>query len=103
MKEFQHQYLSHVNRYTGLAYKDDPAIVGVLITNENDLTCHFGLLFLADHNNPVHKTLFDRDMLAFARTTGLPGDRIWRSWEPGPSKYLLNEMEHRFNRTMIDG
>ena len=102
MKEFQHQYLSHVNRYTGLAYKDDPAIVGVLITNENDLTCHFGLLFLADHNNPVHKALFDRDMLAFARTTGLPGDRIWRSWEPGPSKYLLNEMEHRFNRTMID-
>ncbi|MGZ3385553.1 MAG: hypothetical protein ACXWNF_11590, partial [Isosphaeraceae bacterium] len=62
MKEFQHQYLSHVNRYTGLAYKDDPAIVGVLITNENDLTCHFGLSFLADHNNPVHKALFDRDM-----------------------------------------
>ena len=92
MKEFQHQYSSHVNRYTGFAYKDDPAVVGVLITNENDLTFHFGLSFLADHNNPVHKALYDRDMLAFARTTGLPGDKIWRSWEPGPSKYLLNEM-----------
>ena len=102
MKEFQHQYLSHINQYTGVAYKDDPAVVGVLITNENDLTFHYGLLFLADHNNPTHKALFDRDMLAFARTTGLPGDKIWRSWEPGPSKYLLNEMEHRFNRTMID-
>jgi hypothetical protein len=102
MKEFQHQYLSHVNRYTGLAYKDDPAVVGVLITNENDLTFHFGLSFLADHNNPVHKALFDREMAAYARTTGLPGDRLWRTWEPGPSKYLLNELEHRFNRTMID-
>ncbi len=102
MKEFQHQYLSHVNRYTGLAYKDDPAVIGVLITNENDLTFHYGLSFLADHNNPVHKALFDRDMAAFARTTGLPADKIWRSWEPGPSKYLLNELEHRFNRTMID-
>jgi hypothetical protein len=102
MKEFQHQYLSHVNRYTRLAYNDDPAVVGVLITNENDLTAHYGLSFLADHNNPVHKAVFDRDMEAFARTTGLPADRIWRSWEPGPSKYLLNELEHRFNRTMID-
>jgi hypothetical protein len=101
MKEFQHQYLSHVNRYTGLAYKDDPAVVGVLITNENDLTCHYGLYFLADKNNPVHKQLYDREMLAFARSTGLPGDKIWRSWEPGPSKYVLNEMEHRFNRKMI--
>jgi len=102
MKEFQHHYLSHVNRYTGLAYKDDPAVVGVMLTNENDLTFHFGLSFLANHNNPVHKALFDRDMEAFARTTGLPADRIWRSWEPGPSKYLLNELEHRFNRTMIE-
>ena len=102
MKEFQHQYLIHVNRYTGLASKDDPAVVGVLITNENDLTFHFGLSFLPDHNNPVHQAIFDREMQAFTRTTGLPADRIWRSWEPGPSKYLLNELEHRFNRTMID-
>lgn len=102
MQEFQHQYLSHVNQYTSLAYKDDPAIVGVLISNENDLTFHFGLLFLPDHRNPVHQKLFDRDMEAFAQATGLPADRIWRSWEPGPSKYWLCELEHRFNRIMID-
>ena len=58
MKEFQHQYLGHVNRYTGLAYKDDPAVVGVLITNENDLTFHFGLAFLPDKHNPVHQGIF---------------------------------------------
>ncbi len=101
MKDLQHQYLGHVNKYTGRAYKDDPAVVGVLITNENDLTTHYGLLFLPDHNNPVHQALYDREMQAFVKTTGLPADKIWRSWEMGPSKYLLNEMEHRFNRTMI--
>ncbi len=102
MKEFQHQYLTHVNRYTGLAYNRDPAVVGVLITNENDLSFHYGLSFLENHNNPVHKAIYDRSMEAFARSTGLPVSKIWRSWEPGPSKYLLAEMEHRFNSTMID-
>jgi hypothetical protein len=41
-------------------------------------------------------------MQAFARATGLPGDRLWRTWEPGPSKYLLSDLEHRFYRMMID-
>ena len=36
MQEFQHLYLTHVNPYTGYAYRDEPAIVGMLITNEND-------------------------------------------------------------------
>ena len=40
MQEFQHQYLNHVNPYTRLAYKEDPAVLGVLITNENDVTQH---------------------------------------------------------------
>jgi hypothetical protein len=102
MSEFQHQYLNHVNRYTQLAYKDDPAVMGVLLTNENDLTFHFGNGFLPNQNRPVHKGLFDRELEAFAKTTGLPADRLGRTWEPGPSKYLLNDLEHRFNRTMID-
>lgn len=36
-KEFNQQIWKHVNPYTGLAYKDDPAIVLTGITNENDL------------------------------------------------------------------
>ena len=40
MIEFQHNYLNHLNKYTKLRYKDDPAVMGVLITNENDLTAH---------------------------------------------------------------
>ena len=36
-KEFMGQIWNHVNPYTGLAYKDDPAIVMCEISNENDL------------------------------------------------------------------
>ena len=102
MQEFQHQLLQHVNPYTRLAYKDDPALVGILITNENDLTFHFGNIMLPAQNNPVHNALFMKDVRAFAQQTGLPENRIWRTWEPGPSKPFLNAMEHRFNRFMID-
>ena len=34
MQEFQDQYLNHVEPLTRLAYKDDPAIVGLLITKK---------------------------------------------------------------------
>jgi hypothetical protein len=102
MREFQHQFLDHVNPYTKLAYKDDPAVVGVLITNENDLTAHFGNAMLPDKKNPTHNALFMRDVKAFAKETGLPVERLWRTWETGPSKIFLNAMEHRFNRLMID-
>ena len=102
MQEFQHQFLDHVNRYTRLAYKDDPAVVGVLITNENDLTTHYGNVMLPDKNNPAHNALFNKEYKEFARKTGLPQDRVWRTWEPGPSKLFLNDMEHRFNEFMIE-
>ena len=36
-KKFNHDLWTHINPYTGLAYKDDPAIVLAEITNENDM------------------------------------------------------------------
>jgi hypothetical protein len=102
MREFQHQFLNHVNSYTRLAYKADPAVVAVLITNENDLTHHFGNLMLPDKNTPTHNALFMEEVRAFARDTGLPVQQLWRTWEPGPSKIFLNAMEHRFNQVMIE-
>jgi hypothetical protein len=101
MRTFQRQYLSHVNRYTNLAYKDDPAVVGVLITNENDLTMHFGNLMLADKNNPVHNALFNKEVKLFSRTWQLSEDRLYQTWLPGPSKLVLNAVENRFNQVMI--
>lgn len=36
-KEFATQYLSHVNPYTGLALIDDPAVMGIQVTNEDSI------------------------------------------------------------------
>ena len=52
MKQFNQEYLNHRNRFTGLPYKDDPAIAALLITNENDLTNHYGNALLPDKGVP---------------------------------------------------
>ena len=101
MMDFSNAYLSHVNPYTSLAYKDDPAIVSVLITNENDLTHHFGSSLLANKNVPVHNQIYLSLAREFAKQNQLVYDKTWRSWEYGPSKIFLNELEHRFNQNMI--
>ena len=101
MKEFNENYLFHVNPYTGLAYKDEPAIMGLLLTNENDLTNHFGNRMLANKNNPYHHKIFDKAVRLFARERGLPYKDTWKTWVPGPSKIFLADREWRWNRRMI--
>jgi hypothetical protein len=101
MKEFQAQYLDHVNRYTKRRYKDDPAVIAVLITNENDLTFHCGHMMLPDKHNPFHNALWTHDYQRFAREHSLPPGRVFQTWLPGPSKLYLAEAEHKFNETMI--
>ncbi|MBK5008104.1 cellulase family glycosylhydrolase [Pseudomonas sp. S32] len=101
MKRFAEQYLTHVNAYTGLAYKDDPAIAAVLITNENDITQHYGNALLPDKGVPQHSERYMAAAKAFARQHDLPADQTWRAWEHGPSKLFLNDLEQRFNADMI--
>jgi hypothetical protein len=101
MIEFQHNYLNHVNRYTKLSYKDDPAVMGVLITNENDVTAHQAFAVLPDQKNPVHNALFTPEYKAFARQRGLDENRVFQIWLPGPGKLYSSDREHRFNETMI--
>lgn len=101
MKRFNEAYLNHSNAYTGVAYKNEPAIMGLLITNENDVTHHFGNALLPDKNVPMHNRLYMNLAAAFSAKTGLPSDKTWHSWEPGPSKLFLNDLEHSFNIDMI--
>ncbi len=103
MVEFQDNYLTHVNPYTGLAYKDEPAVMGLLITNENDLTHHFGNRALGDKGNPVLNGMFRERLAAFCAKTGLDAGEAGKTWEPGPSKLFLNDQEHVFNRVMLSG
>ncbi len=101
MKQFSESYLSHVNPYTSLAYKDDPAIIGVLISNENDITHHFGNAMLPNKKVPEHNKIYMSLAQEFALKTGVNPERVWRSWEYGPSKLFLNDLEHQFNKKMI--
>lgn len=101
MKRFNEAYLNRVNLNTNTRYKDEPAIVAMLITNENDLTYHYGNALLPDKNVPKHNALYIAQVEAFSAKHGLPKDKVARSWEHGPSKLFLNDLERRFNAEMI--
>jgi len=101
MQRFNEAYVNHRNNYTGLRYKDEPAIAAMLITNENDVTHHFGNFLLPDKNVPQHNALYMAKANAFAAAWGLSKDKTWRSWEQGPSKLFLNDLERRFSVEMI--
>lgn len=101
MTRFAEAYLTHLNPHTGLAYKDDPAIAAVLITNENDITHHFGNALLPDKQVPEHSQRYMAEAEAFATQHNLPESQTWRAWEHGPAKLFLNDLERRFNVEMI--
>lgn len=102
MREFNSSYLNHVNQYTNIKYSDEPAIAAVLITNENDLTSHFGNALLPNKNVPQHSKIFMAKAMTFANANGLSIDKTSRTWEHGPSKLFLNDLERRFNLDMIN-
>ena len=102
MQRFDDAYLNHVNRFTGRRYADDPGIVTMLITNENDVTNHFAGLLLPKRNVPHQTALYMALASAFADKNNLPKNTVWRSWEQGPSKLFLNDLEHNFNVKMIE-
>ena len=70
MIEFQEKYLNHVNRYTNVAYKDDPTIAFALITNENDITHHYGILAIPREKHPQLTELWQARLKQFAAKTG---------------------------------
>ncbi len=103
MHQFNESYVDHLNGFTGLRYMEDPAIVAMLLTNENDVIEHFGNALLPVNNVPQseHSALYMAQAEAFAINYGLPKDEVWRSWKHGPSKLFLNDLQHRFDIDMI--
>ncbi|WP_323846378.1 hypothetical protein [Microbulbifer magnicolonia] len=101
MRDFNRQYLSHKNHYTGIEYRNDPAIIAALITNENDLTYHFGNALLGDKGVPQHHKAFIRSVSAATEQLGLNEKRAAKTWEMGDSKIFLNHQEYQFNNFMI--
>jgi len=102
MQEFSRRLLTTTNPHTGLALKDDPAVMGLLVTNENDLTHHFGNGLLGDKGVPAHNRLFVAAAKAFAAKTGLDANALQKTWLPGPAKLLLNDMEYHWSQGMVE-
>jgi hypothetical protein len=101
MMDFNQSYLSHINQFTDISYKDEPAIVSTLIINENDLTRHFANRLLPDKKVPEHNKLYNQDVKQASKRLRLNHEQSWRSWEYGDSKIYLNDAEHRFNKKML--
>ena len=100
-KIFNEKLLTKINPYTNLAIKDDPAVMGLMITNENDITQHYGNNFLKNSGHPYHQSLFDKEVELFSNKFDLSENKVRKTWLPGESKYLLNDIEARFNRDMV--
>ena len=101
MQSFNEAYLNHINSFTKLAYKNDPVIIALLITNENDLSHHFGNVLLPNKGVPKHNAIFSEDIKKFSETSGLSQKKIGNTWEMGEPKIYLADVEHRFNQKMI--
>ena len=100
MQEFAESYLTHVNPFTGLAYKDDPAVLAVLISNENDLTRHFANRLLPGRGAPGHAARFTAAAAEFAAAHGLAPGALSAIGGFGPNKLFLAELERRFYADM---
>ena len=100
MKDFNENYLNHVNTITEVAYKNDPYVVALLLTNENDVTHHYGWK-LVQNNYPNLKASFDPVKADFATANDFTTGQLDQFWVHGPSKLLMNDVEHAWNERMI--
>lgn len=95
-RDFAAKFLGRVNPYTQRSYLDDPAVLAVLLTNEDDLTTHFGNLMLPDKGNPVHGAMLRARVEASAERLRLSARQALRYWEPGDAKVALADVEAAF-------
>lgn len=96
MKEFVNAYLGRTNRYTGVRYAEDPGVVGVLVTNENDMVEHYGRQMTAKAGRPRHQELFEARLEEIADRRDL--DLPWRfdPNRPGGMKEAISALEAEF-------
>lgn len=96
MKEFATAYLGRTNRYTGLRYAEDPGVVGVLVTNENDMVEHYGRQMVKGAGRPRHHEWFEAKLEEIADRRGL--DLPWRfdPNRPGGMKEAISALEAEF-------
>ena len=85
-KAFAHAFLTHVNPYTGLALKDEPALVCLNLVNEDNLEA------AVKPGSPVEREL-RQGFAAWSGRTGIDEKRAWRDY--------LGQLQTRIHREMI--
>lgn len=102
MADFSQSLLQHENRYTRVKYADEPAIMAALITNENDLSHHFGNALIASRSGPKHHEKFIQALDKISAFTNIDKNSAKKTWEMGDSKKFLANVEYAFFNEMID-
>ncbi len=99
MQLFNEQYLGHQNIYTNYQYVDDPAIIALQITNENDITEHFGHKFYTTNKHPIHNDLLRKAADDFSKKSNFELSNVLK-WSKPEAKIFRNDLEHLFNEEM---
>lgn len=103
MAEFARAYFDRKNVHTGVRYVDDPAVIGVLVTNENDLSFHGVRFFAPDGGAREHQAMLQALAGPIVQELGLPEHAADTIAQPGPGKVLLVELEARFAKRAVEG
>ena len=94
------ELLTRTNPYTGLALKDEPAMAGFMVWNENTIT---GVnVYAFTNNTPWHLAKYRDAAKDFAAKTGIPQNQLTQPWAAGPSKLLMNDIEYQWNHRAVD-
>lgn len=96
MKEFARAYLDRTNHHTGRRYVEDPGIFAVLVTNENDISHHYGNPLADTGARPEHQAWLQDRARAFGERTGLAVPDPIEPWRLGPTKGALADIEAAF-------
>ncbi len=100
-REFNERLLLATNPYTKLALVNEPAVMGVLLTNENDLTNHYAHKLAQQDRFPFHHELFKQSAEEYSKALNSRTNTLLQPWRPNKPKIFLNFLESDFNFEMI--
>ncbi|MBL4684972.1 MAG: hypothetical protein JKY37_10310 [Nannocystaceae bacterium] len=103
MHDFAKAYLGRRNTRTGVRYAEDPAVLGVLVTNENDMTQHHGNFMNSDAGHPEHRKMLRKIAAPFIAASKFHASESLGAWRPGEAKIVMTHVEHRsFERAIAN-
>ena len=93
-KEYQTKLLTHMNRYTGLRYVDDPAIAIVQMMNENTLLWDFGANFNIDTIGPGYRRELQEKWRLWLKKKYGTNEALIEAWTDLNGVCCKQEVEH---------